>query len=86
MNKVIVIGHSPNPNKTTETSPTLCKVRKWMINAGVDKYDFVTVEEIAIQNMPAFFADNMPNGAFSTTMQLDFFLRNFLAASKYGSG
>ena len=51
MNKVIVIGHSPNPNKTTETSPTLGKVRKWMTNAGVDDYDFVNLVDEFVPNL-----------------------------------
>lgn len=51
MNKTIVIGHSPNPNKTAETSPTLGKLRKWMTNAGVYEYDFVNLVDEFVPNL-----------------------------------
>ena len=51
MNKVIVIGHSPNPNKTAETSPTLSKVRKWMTSAGVYEYDFINLVNEFVPNL-----------------------------------
>ena len=51
MNNVIVIGHSPNPNKTNETSPTLGKLRKWMSYAGVNNYDFVNLVDEFVPNL-----------------------------------
>ena len=41
--KVLVVGHSPNPNKSRSNSPTLNRVNKWLGECDVYTYSFVNL-------------------------------------------
>lgn len=41
--KVLVVGHSPNPNKSRSNSPTLNRVNKWLGACDVYTYSFVNL-------------------------------------------